>query len=389
MHTLLTYALLCLLCTACTAPASRDALPDIAPDEQPAKATDEGGLWMRMNRAEEQLKTSGIVVNDPALTSYVKNVTCRLAGPYCNDIRVYVVRMTHFNASMAPNGMLQVWTGLLLRTQSEAQLAYILGHELGHYLRRHSLQIWQDVRQKTALRTYFSLAGILVGLPGYAYDLTDLAMAGGVFKFSRDNEREADEIGFELMAAAGYDPNEAAKLWQRLIEERDASKEPTPWIFFSTHPSTEQRVNTLRELAQAKSADGKIGLVGEQRYAAAIAPWRTRLLRDELRQRQFSRTQIVLGHLMDTGTRLGELHFFQGELYRLRADDGDGKRAMAAYKKATEYDDCPPDVYRVLGLSYMKSGDRERARISFQRYLETQPQAKDSTMIEAYLKKLE
>src|SRR5262249_45773957 len=129
---------------------------DLAPGQRPSPGSDEVGLWMQVERAEEALHTSGRVVTDPALTSYVRGVVCRVAGPLCQDIRVYVLQSPGFNASMAPNGATQVWTGLLLRAENEAQLAYVVAHELGHYIRRHSIQQWRTLRNTTALTVVLS-----------------------------------------------------------------------------------------------------------------------------------------------------------------------------------------------------------------------------------------
>ncbi len=106
---------------------------------RPDAASDEGGLWALMDREERNLRRSPFVVPDARLKAYLQAVACRLGGQHCPDIRVHLVRTPVFNASMAPNGMLQLWTGLLLRVENEAQLAAIVGHEIGHYLQRHSV----------------------------------------------------------------------------------------------------------------------------------------------------------------------------------------------------------------------------------------------------------
>jgi predicted Zn-dependent protease len=343
---------------------------------------------MRMDALEQSLKTSGLRVRDPALNTYLRGVVCRLSGPSCEDIRIYLVRLPEFNASMAPNGVLQVWTGLLLRAGNEAQLAYVLGHELGHYLRRHSLQIWRDMRQKSSLFAYFNLLGLVVGLPGYGQDLAQLATIGSLFKFSRDSEREADALGFELMTAAGYDPREAGKLWQALIKERDAAKEPTPWVFFSTHPPTEERIETLNRLADAMAGSQGPETLGKEAYLTAVGPWRAQLLRDELQQRRFARSQVVLDRLLDSGAGLGEIYYFQGELYRLRGEKEDEVRARTAYQQALGYPDVPAEAHRALGLMALKSNEKAQARTFLQRYLALKPQAEDQAMIRAYLEQI-
>jgi predicted Zn-dependent protease len=66
-------------------------------------------------------------VRDPALNAYVRSVLCKVTDDYCRDVRVYIVDVPYFNASMAPNGAMMVWTGTLLRVRNEAQLALVLG----------------------------------------------------------------------------------------------------------------------------------------------------------------------------------------------------------------------------------------------------------------------
>ena len=107
---------------------------------RPDLATDEGGLWAMMDREETRLRRSPFRMRDEALARYLQEVVCRLGGDHCPDMRVYAVRTPYFNASMAPNGMMQVWSGLLLRMDNEAQLAAVLGHEIGHFLQRHSVE---------------------------------------------------------------------------------------------------------------------------------------------------------------------------------------------------------------------------------------------------------
>lgn len=381
--------LVLLLATACATPrGSPGALADIRPGQRPPPDSDEAGLWMHMDRVERSVKTSGRLMADPALNGYVRDVVCRLAGDYCADIRVYVVQTPHFNASMAPNGVMQVWTGLILRAENEAQLAYVLGHELGHYLRRHSVQLWRDARLKGDLLAFFRLLASAAGY-GFAGDLAHLIAVGSIYAFSRDNEREADELGFELMVKAGYDPREAPKIWEALVKEREARNGSAPLIFFATHPPTEERIETLRTLATKAHRAERAGVVGREAFLAATGLYRSTFLRDELRRRDFARTEVLLGRLLERDPGSGELHFFQGELYRLRNGEGDEPKAIAAYRRAIEIGGAPAEAHRALGLLYMRGGEKGGARAAFERYLTTHPEAEDREMIQSYLRELE
>src|SRR5262245_2044818 len=106
----------CCACGALLAGGLARAQPAWTPPTRftrPDLSTDEGGLWGLMDREEARLRRSPFVLRDAELTGYVQDMACRLAGDHCPDIRVVLVRTPFFNASMAPNGLMQVWTGLL------------------------------------------------------------------------------------------------------------------------------------------------------------------------------------------------------------------------------------------------------------------------------------
>jgi Zn-dependent protease with chaperone function len=353
----------------------------IEPGERPSLESDEAGLWMQMDRVEGDLKTSGKVVVDPDLNAYVRDILCRLDAEYCADIRIYIVRTADFNASMAPNGVMIVWTGIILRSRNEAQLASVLGHELAHYIGRHSLKRWREIRNTTDAAVFFTFAtGGIVGI------LAGLAAYDSIMSFSRDMEREADNGGFTMMQESGYDSREAAKIWRQLVEERDASDAPKKSAFFSTHPAAEERSETLAKLAEEIDNSGTT--VGLERHTAIIAPFRHDWLLDELRQRDYARFEVLLNQLTESGSEHGELLFYRGEMHRLRGEDEDGEKAIAAYTAALAHGNAPPETYRSLGLVQWSAGNTAETRAAFETYLATEQDAEDRAMIEHYLQQI-
>jgi predicted Zn-dependent protease len=371
-----------LLLAGCTGGGGEVA--DLKPGERPDLQTDEAGLWMQMDRVESQLKSSGRIVADPALNRYVRDVTCRLSAEYCKDLRLYIVQTPHFNASMAPNGTMQVWTGTLLRVRNESQLAYVLGHEMGHYIRRHSVQRWRSIRSKSDGMAFFTVSTRMAGL-GFVGDLAELASMASVMAFSRDHERESDQIGFDMLTGAGYKAGEAPKIWESLIAERDAAGAEKPSVFFASHPTSEERTETLRQRA---AGAGTAGDDGRKRYLAAIGPHRGEWLKDELRKRDFEGTEALLEQLLADGYRPGEILFYQGELHRQRGDDGDMAMAIKLYRKAATAKGAPAEVHRSLGMMYWKSSQPANARKSFRNYLRAAPKAEDRAMIQSYIDQL-
>jgi predicted Zn-dependent protease len=354
------------------------------PSRRPDLSSDEAGLWMYMDRIESRLKTLGEVVSDPALNAYVRQIVCRLDSVHCSDIRIYIVDTPHFNASMAPNGCMQVWTGLMLRSENEAQLAYVLGHEMAHYLRRHTLQQWRTVRDTSSALAFFSLATAAAGV-GFAGDLAQMVAIGAIFAYSRDQEREADAIGFEMMARAGYEPVQASQIWAELLAEDEAGGKSAKSIFFATHPTTPERIATLRILAD-KTAEARSSWTdGREEYLNAIKPFRKEWLREEVQKGNYNGSMALLNRLLKEQDDSAEVHFFLGELYRLRGEKNDCENACTEYQKALDLGDPLPEIYRSMGVVYLRMGSAEEARAAFKQYLEVNPEASDRQIIESYI----
>jgi beta-barrel assembly-enhancing protease len=355
---------------------------DMKPGQRPNISSDEAGYWMMTDRMEKSLQTSGSLVLDPELNNYVSGITCKLAGPYCDDIRVYVVRHPQFNASMMPNGTMVVWTGALLRARNEAQIAAVIGHEIGHYLRRHSIQSMRDHKDKADFLVFFSMAMGIAGVPVVA-DIAQFAIISSIYAFSRDNEREADRIGLDLMTKAGYDPREASKVWRNLIKEVEVDEDyQNRSIFFSTHPQSEERRNTLLGLAKNIVAKGEQGQRYRSRYDEMTAKLRPLYVRDELHLRRYASLEVLLKMMIEENADDGHFQYLLGELYRLRIDEGDRKLALAAYETAIEKG-APPEVYRSMGLILMKlDEEKTKGRDLLSRYLKLRPNAKDRKMVE-------
>ena len=359
----------------------------VQPGYQPALNSDEAGLWLIMDKSEQDLKTSGSLISDARANAYLRQVMCRLASDICADVRVYLVRVPHFNASMAPNGVMQVWSGLLLRAENEAQLAYILGHEIAHYRYQHSLQMFRQAKTTANILAPFQVVTAAGGV-GYVGSLAEVAALGTLMKFSRDHEREADDGGFQMLVAAGYDPHEAAKVWERLQEEKDALDQKEPDLFLATHPTSSERVQTLEQNALAVTEPAGGWDTGTERLQQVVAPLRFQLLRDELRLRRFDATQVLLDRHAAAGTRAAEIKFFQAELYSARARDDDRAKAEAAYRDCLTHPDAPAEAYRELAMIYMKSGRGAQALPLFETYLAQKPDAFDQGMVKAYIQRI-
>jgi Zn-dependent protease with chaperone function len=158
---------------------------------------------------------------------------------------VNVISSPEMNAWCMPGGKIAVYTGIIEKLRlTDDELAAIIGHEIAHALREHGRErASQQMGQGLAV----GVIGAALGLGGIGQDLAGL-VADVTFglPYSREFEREADRMGVELAARAGYDPRAAITLWQKMAQ---ASGGGTPQ-FLSTHPSDQSRIQDLQGYAQ-------------------------------------------------------------------------------------------------------------------------------------------
>jgi len=368
----------------------KDMVPLIGPGYR-AVDQDEKGMWQQMERVEEEVAGSNMLIKDAQLTAYLGDLIGRVGGPAARDMRIYLARIPEFNAIMFPTGFAVVFSGLLLRMRNEAQLAGVVAHESAHFLRKHQLRQWRDIRRKTDIFTFLAMGtGLAYGVTGtYAGDLVRLAQLGtilSVLKYNRTLEAEADAMGVRLLADAGYDPMAMSETWEQLIGELDLSakyrrkKRDRDFSLFATHPAPETRMADLKISAAEVRQPGKTYDAYRARYLAALASIRPTLLDDQVKLNDPGASQYVIDTLAKDGWN-GLLRFQEGEIWRLRNRSGDDVRAAQGYAAAILYPDAPPDAWRWHGIMLLKQGRTVEARSAFARYLQMAPNAPDAALV--------
>ena len=367
-----------------------DMVPLIGPGFRPTDK-DEIGLWQQMERVEEEVAGSNLVMKEAGVDRYVRDLIGKVGGPAAKDMRIYVLRVPEFNAMMFPSGFAVVFSGLLLRMRNEAQLAGVIAHESGHFLRRHMIRQWRDMRRKTDI---LSIGAMLAGVGGagagvYLGDYVQLAQLGTIlslFRYSRELEAEADAMGLRLIAEAGYSPIEMSNTWAQLIGELDASARyrrkhrDRRLDLFETHPAEETRMADLKVSAAEMTVPGRTYDARRAPYLQAIAPIRQMILDAQVKLNDPGASQYVIETLAIDGWN-GLLRFYEGEVWRLRNRRGDMERAEQSYAIAVAYPDAPPDAWRWHGLALIKQGRTGEAKAALSHYLSMKPDAVDAAYI--------
>ena len=359
--------------------AATDIEPKIQPGYQPLDQDTETGLWMELQEYEVAIQRSALLIRDGPINDYVREVACRVTGEYCPDLRIYVIRNPGFNASMTANGVMQVWTGLLVRVSSEDELAAVLGHELAHYTQLHTVERFRRIKSSMSSSSFIDL---FLGLP-----LASLASLSNIMSFSREQEEEADLLGVRFMANSGYDPHAAARVWQMIVEEEQSAvaKSREPGIFSRTHPTSEYRIEVLQDYVEDSFPDASAKTLDGGKHVEILNRYYMLLMEDQIDTNRFGRTEHILERHRKIGVNPGLIEFFHGEMYRQRGAEGDLQLAKESYERAINSDQTVVDAYRNLGYIHLKLGASALASENFRRYLELKPDADDRAMIEFYL----
>jgi len=364
-----------------------DLLPPFTVGYEPTNV-DERGLWMDSDNRERQIRDSKLTVHDEELNRYLTGVLCRTVGAErCRGVRIYVMQVPAFNASMSPNGMMEVWTGLLLRVQSEAELATILGHEFAHFELRHSLDGFKQQRRSTNAGAWLAVLG---GLSNTNTSGLQLSVIASSFKYNRDQEQAADLLGFRYLAAAGYPTSAAPDVWRHVMAEQDATavghgRRPKPEYqdgFFNTHPASARRAIYLEAESKKIGDTGKDD--GAARLRAAIAPHLPEWLDAQVKLNDFGGTEYILEQLAGNGWS-GDLLYARGELYRLRGNPRDLATSIDFYKGAIAAGYRQPQVQRNLGMALLRSGRPADGKSALGEYLRLLPGANDAKAIQALM----
>ena len=362
------------------------SVPPYTPAYQP-QSIDERGMWMEADEDERRLRDSPLVIRDEALNAYVRRVLCTAVGDdRCKSVRIYIVEVPAFNASMAPNGTMRVWSGLLLRTQNEAELGAVLGHEFAHYELRHTVSAFKRARTASDI---VSWAAVLGGLAGVDTSLLQWSVIGSFYSFNREQEEQADLLGLKYLGTSQYSASAASDLWQHIMAEHDATragrkrkpKQRYSAGFFDTHPTALNRATYLKEAA-LKAGDSSTDLAAAG-HRTAMEKYLPQFLAAQIKLNDFGGTEFLLSQLASSNGWTGDLLYARGELYRTRGNPRDLVSAAQFYGDAIKAGYTAPDARRGLGLSMLRSGQITDGKAALNEYLRLKPDASDAKAISA------
>lgn len=229
-------AVIALLAACATSPLGRNQLLLMPPAQM-----DQMGAAAYQQMKAEQPQSTDVVTNNYVLC-VANALTGAMATPGNWEVQVFLDESA--NAFALPGGKIGVNNGLLKVAQTPDQLAAVVGHEIGHVIAQHSNERMSiQYATQTGMQLLQALSGEQSAQKQQLFALLGLGSQVGIaLPFSRKHEAEADLIGLQLMAKAGFDPRESIQLWKNMA----AAGSGGGIEFLSTHPANDTRINGLQ-----------------------------------------------------------------------------------------------------------------------------------------------
>lgn len=398
--------LVCLLVLAGAAHADTSNLPDLG-DESGALISpfDERRLGEDfMRKARHQL----VFINDPELLDYLQRVGDRLvseSGQSKQPFHFYLVNNPNINAFAVPGGFITTHTGLVLAAETESELASVLAHEIAHITQRHIPRMFAAQKRSAAPAMAALLAAILLLESGNveggeaAIALSTASMVQNQINFTRTHEKEADRVGTQILAGAGYDARAMPAFFKRM-QAWGRLYETTLPEFLRTHPLTLSRIaesenradqyprvepkpnptyHQFRAKIRALSGNpkttvrtfkdnlekGKYKDIHAERYGYALAL---------ARNKQYALAATQINMLIKQRPRNTYYKIGQAEIEMAA---GNYRRALAIYAKTYKKQPAHRALLRSYTSSLLKMEQYKKARIIAKKAIRLQPEDPD------------
>jgi predicted Zn-dependent protease len=201
----------------------------------------------------QQVFSSNEVIRDPEINDYLKNFGENLVKQGINgkyDINFFIVNDNSINAFAMLGDVIGVHTGLFFAANSESELASVLSHEIAHLSQKHLLRLF-DSQNKNSYKSYLAIAVAIIlarsnpQLASGAISLGSAAQAQNTLNYTRENEKEADRIGLDILNKAGYDPKGFIDFFETMQKFNEFSSGPSQ-AFLRTHPLTIDRISDIQ-----------------------------------------------------------------------------------------------------------------------------------------------
>lgn len=352
------------------------------------------------------LRRSMAFIGDPEINEYFSNLGYRLVSQLDKpkqDYTFFLIKDVRINAFALPGGYIVFNSGLIRTTKGESELAAVLGHEIAHVSQRHLARLFEKANV-TNLKT---LAGLILAMavsgsnPELAQATFAATIAGTIqsqINFTRENEKEADRVGIDLLARSGYDTHSMPKFFERLHRATRLYGEQPP-EFLSTHPVTTNRMADSKNRAAQYKKKGKKN-IDAQSYYLVKAKLRVleetpenniKFFREQMKAKLSHHEKVAakygyaLALLRDNKTKEAQpiltklvqqdpnRIMFKTALAKLELEQGNVSTAVKTYKKALQLNPNNYPLTLFLAEALLHNGDAKQSVAIIRDQLRSKP----------------
>jgi beta-barrel assembly-enhancing protease len=357
----------------------------------------ESNLWKDAESFQKSLDDSDMKYPVAGMENYLNRVLFSLIHEK-EIIRKYkphvkILKNPFLNAFALPNGTIYLHSGILARLDNEAQLAFLLGHELVHFLNRHAFRALtkriEEARQKALVSIFFSITNLV--LPGVTDVIGSYWELAAVTGYSRNLEREADESALVLMAEAGYDPYEAINVFRHMKKEYDQRKVQESF-YYGSHPQLNKRIGIVQSFLTVNKntlASMKMMKIKDETYTGKIAGLLLDNAEADMAIHRFRTAEMAIQRHLAINPFSYRGHYCQGKLIlQLNAEAGSTETAIQSFKKSIRLNPSFAPPHREIGLIYYDRQQFQPALYEFRQYLALSNNPLDGPIIRQYINSL-
>ncbi len=331
-------------------------------------------FWRLAEQEQEALEQRGVIVHDASLSIYLQAVTKRLWQKANIDLSpptFKIIMDTRMEAYAFPNGYCFLTTGMLNQIDNEEQLAMIMAHEMVHYIRQHTAELYAHYR-KAAPETGLQYA-----------DRPRVSGADDIEQRIDAAEYQADKEGLSILKNAGYCGTEVLALLSTLVEYM---QDQGRLAAVSRLKNRMAYMQTMLDQGQGKSSCVSAADGAHERYLSRIAPALMANAQAGLQQGDWDQADRSISMFQVLKPTDARIYYLKGEILRRRNDGDNNSRCIGYYEKALKIDPNYPSAQRALGELHFKAGRYQKARPFFEAFLALAPQDDAREYIIGYLR---
>jgi predicted Zn-dependent protease len=331
-------------------------------------------LWRLAELEERTLEQSGVVLHDATMERGLRTVVLRLWEQVATDLTapvIEVVMATRTDAYTYPNGVILLTTGMLEQIENQDQLAIILAHELIHYARQHTIQLYDHLQVSAQTNGLLSV------------DHNQTISETDVEQQVRAAEDQADSEGLAIFKAAGYCEAEVLPLISTMIDHMKAHGASK-----ALDDMVARKIRMQAMISQDPMAGTCPSTADADRefFLDCIAPALMANVQTAIRHGEWGLADRCVARYITMKSDDAQAYYLQGEIMRRRDDVDHEEESKACYEAALKIDPQFPPVHRALGELHFKAGQYQQAKPYFETFLSLAPEDEFRAYVEGYLR---